>query len=66
MKTFAIVENGNVINTVAAISLDSAQIAAKPGQECVEFVVPEIGDSYIDSNFIKIEKETVEVSWAMQ
>jgi hypothetical protein len=66
MKTFAIVENGNVVNTVTAISLDSAQIAVKPGQECVEFVVPEIGDSYIDSNFIKIEREPVELSWAMQ
>jgi hypothetical protein len=67
MKTFAVIENENVINKIVADTKESAeqalnQITLEDGSisyldpyqyTCIEYVVPEIGDSWNGTEFIK-------------
>jgi len=64
VKTFAIIENGVVINCIVAESQAMAE-SVYSGQTCIEYVDVEIGDTYINENFVKQTKAPIELSWAM-
>ena len=65
MKTFAIVEDTVVVNCIVADSLEKANTLIAAGQTCVEYVIPDIGDTYVNETIIK-EIKPFEVSWVME
>lgn len=64
MKTFAIIENGVVINCIVAQSQATAE-SFYPGKTCIEYVDVEINDTYVNGSFVKQTKPSTELSWAM-
>ena len=65
MKTFAIIEDGVVVNCIVANDLQTAESFSSEEQTCIEFVDVDRGDRYVDGNFIKTPKPELELSWAM-
>ena len=65
MKTFAIIENGVVVNCIVANDLQTAESFSSEEQTCIEFVDVDRGDRYVDGNIIKTPKPELELSWAM-
>jgi hypothetical protein len=65
VKTFAIIENGVVVNCIVADDLQTAESFSSEGQTCVEFIDVDRGDTYVDGNFVKTPKPPLELSWAM-
>jgi hypothetical protein len=65
MATFAVIENTKVVNCIAAADQAAADAVAGANQTCIEYVLVEPGDDYIDGKFIKQEKPEPELSWAM-
>lgn len=51
-KTFAVIEDGTVINLIVAESLEIAEEVT--GLVCVEYFIPKIGDEYIDGEFVPL------------
>ena len=51
MKNYAVIEDGNVINLIVADSLENAESISE--KTCIEYVVPEIGWTYADGNFVR-------------
>lgn len=66
MKTFAIIKDGLVTNCIVASSLEAANNVVKSGEQCVEYIIPSIGDLYINDAFLKEPVVQSEVSWGMQ
>jgi hypothetical protein len=67
VKTFAIIEGTNVINTIVADSLETVETVLKTGQICVEYFIPRLEDSYINESFVRTSVENFKkVSWGMQ
>lgn len=64
MKTFAIIENGVVVNCIVADNQAAAE-SFSAGKTCIEFVDVEINDTYVNGQFVKQTKLPVELSWAM-
>jgi hypothetical protein len=52
-KTFAVIENDTVTNLIIAESLEIAEEIT--GLTCVEYYVPNIGDQYLDGQFVPVE-----------
>lgn len=50
MKRFAVVQDGAVINLIVAETKEAAEGVTE--LECIEYVVPEIGWTVVDGNFV--------------
>lgn len=64
MKTFAIIENGVVINCIVAENQATAE-SFYPEKTCIEYFDVEVNDTYVNGQFVKQTKSPVELSWAM-
>jgi hypothetical protein len=51
MKTFAVLEDNVVINLIVSDSLEDAETIT--GKTCVEYLIPQIGFSYVDEKFVR-------------
>jgi hypothetical protein len=65
MANFAVIENTKVVNCITAADQETADAVTGVNQTCIEYVLVEPGDDYIDGKFIKAEKPEPELSWAM-